>query len=199
MCKFTLIAISTVFFMPCLFGMERIVFLGDSLTAGYRMDPELAYPQLVEKALKDGGMDVSVVNAGVSGDTSAGGLRRINWILQQDIDVLFIALGVNDALRGQPPESVRRNLQGIINKAREMHPDIRIVLAGMLAPPNMGQGYRDAFDRIYPELAEAESVELMPFLLEDVAGNPELNLADGIHPNSEGQKIIAQNVFEILN
>lgn len=180
-------------------GETRIVFLGDSLTAGYQLEPEEAYPQVVERLLAARGREVEVVNAGISGDTTAGGLRRIDWLLRQDIDVLFIALGANDALRGQPVDGTRANLRGIIRKARAADPGLRILLAGMLAPPNMGKPYREAFAAVFPELAETESVELMPFLLEGVAGQPELNLPDGTHPNPEGQRIIARKVVEVLD
>lgn len=187
----------------CLFpaladGATRIVFLGDSLTAGYQLEPDEAYPKVVERLLAARGREVEVVNAGISGDTTAGGLRRIDWLLRQEMDILFIALGANDALRGQAVDGTRANLRGIIRKAREAHPGLRIILAGMLAPPNMGKPYREAFAAVFRELAETESVELMPFLLEGVAGQPELNLADGTHPNPEGQRIIARAVVEVL-
>ncbi|MFO7723983.1 MAG: arylesterase [Oceanipulchritudo sp.] len=185
--------------LPAFASGERIVFIGDSLTAGYQLEPEEAYPQIVQRLLKARGRDVEVVNAGISGDTTAGGLRRIDWLLRQEMDTLFIALGANDALRGQPVEATRENLRGIIRKAREAHPEVRIILAGMLAPPNMGEPYREAFAALYRELAETEPVELMPFLLEGVAGEPELNLADGIHPNREGQRRIAEAVANVLD
>lgn len=178
---------------------ERIVFLGDSLTAGYGLDPEQAYPKLVETALRKSGKDVTAINAGVSGDTTAGGLRRLNWILRQPVDTLFVALGANDALRGQSVEAAKSNLRDIIRTARKAHPQARIVLAGMLAPPNMGEAYRAAFNRIYPDLADSEDVELMPFLLEGVAGEPQLNLPDGVHPNAEGHRQIARQVTELLD
>lgn len=184
--------------LPIFAIAERIVFLGDSLTAGYRLEPEEAYPQVVEKILEARGRDVEVVNAGISGDTTAGGLRRIDWLLRQEMDILFIALGANDALRGQAVEGTRANLRGMIRKAREAKPGLRIILAGMLAPPNMGKPYQEAFAAVFKDLAEEESVELMPFLLQGVAGQPDLNLADGIHPNPEGQRIIAREVIKVL-
>jgi acyl-CoA thioesterase-1 len=178
---------------------ERIVFLGDSLTAGYGLDPEQAYPQIVERLLEEAGHSVETVNAGVSGDTTAGGLRRIDWLLRQEMDILFIALGANDALRGQSVEAARENLEKMIDRARETYPDLRIILAGMLAPPNMGEAYRKAFREIYPRIARDRDVELMAFLLDGVAGQPSLNLPDGIHPNAKGQRIIARAVVEALD
>lgn len=178
---------------------QRIVFLGDSLTAGYGLDPQQAYPQLVENLLEEAGHDVEVVNAGVSGDTTAGGLRRIDWLLRQEMDILVIALGANDALRGQPVEATRENLEKMIDRARQAYPDLRILLAGMLAPPNMGVPYREAFREIYPQIAKARGVELMPFLLDGVAGQPSLNLPDGIHPNAKGHRVIARAVVEVLD
>lgn len=198
MSKWMAISIAVFLFPGWTAAGERIVFLGDSLTAGYGLEAGQAYPALVEKALRERGRDVTVVNAGVSGDTTAGGLRRIDWLLRQEMDTLVIALGANDALRGQPVEATRKNLERIIEKARERYPDLRIILAGMLAPPNMGAAYRKAFDRIYPKLAKAESVELIPFLLEDVAGEPGLNLPDGIHPNVRGHRKLAETVLETL-
>lgn len=192
------IAIFLVLFFPLLAGAERIVFLGDSLTAGYGLSPEQAYPHLVGELLKRQGREVSIVNAGVSGDTTAGGLRRLGWILRQPVDTLFVALGANDALRGQSVEAAEANLRAIIRQARERHPGIRVVLAGMLAPPNMGADYQQAFAALFPRLAESEDVALLPFLLEGVAGQPELNLGDGIHPNEEGQRRIAREVARVL-
>lgn len=193
------ISILGLLLLACGLSAERIVFLGDSLTAGYGLDPEQAYPKLVETALREKGSEVTVVNAGVSGDTTAGGLRRLNWILRQPVDTLFIALGANDALRGQSVEAAKDNLRDMIRTARKAYPEARIILAGMLAPPNMGQAYEEAFAQIYPELADSENVELLPFLLEGVAGEPSLNLADGTHPNAEGHRRIARQVIELLD
>lgn len=178
---------------------QRIVFLGDSLTAGYGLDPAFAYPALVQRAADQAGLVVTVVNAGVSGDTTAGGVRRVDWVLREPAGILFVALGGNDALRGLPPEETRANLLAIIDRARQRAPGIRILLAGMLAPPNMGAPYQAAFAAVYPAVAEQAGVELMPFLLEEVAGRPELNLPDAIHPNAEGQERIARRVWEILD
>lgn len=194
-----MISMLACIFLPLALAGERLLFLGDSLTAGYGLNPDNAYPQLVEAALRARGRDVTVVNAGLSGDTSAGGLRRMDWILRQPIDTLFVALGANDALRGLPVDTTRENLRAIIHAARAKQPEVRIILAGMLAPPNLGAAYRDAFASMFPELARSESVELLPFLLEGVAGVPALNLADGIHPNVEGQKRVADLVLRVLD
>lgn len=174
---------------------ERIVFLGDSLTAGYGLDPEDAYPSLLEEMLRERGRKVEVINAGLSGDTSAGGLRRVDWILRKPVDTFVLALGANDALRGQPPDATKKNLRGIIEKVRARQPQARILLAGMLAPPNMGEAYTRKFARLYEALAREEGVERIPFLLEDVAGREALNLPDGIHPNVRGHKVIARNLL----
>jgi acyl-CoA thioesterase-1 len=152
----------------------------------------------LQSILQEDGRDISVINAGVSGDTSAGGLRRLPWIMQQEIDYLVIALGANDALRGQPTGKTGENLRKIIQTAREKQPDITIILAGMRAPPNMGADYAKQFEGIYTRLAEEESVLLLDFLLEDVAARPDLNLADGIHPNEEGQRLMAESLAELI-
>lgn len=178
---------------------ERIIFLGDSLTAGYGLDPAFAYPAVVQRLAEQEGIPLTAVNAGVSGDTTAGGLRRVDWVLRQPAQTLFVALGGNDALRGLPPEETQANLQAIIDRARELVPGLRVVLAGMLAPPNMGEPYRKAFAAVYPAVAEQSGVELMPFLLDEVAGRPELNLPDAIHPNAEGQERIAREVWKVLD
>ena len=187
----------------CLFplaglAMERIVCLGDSLTAGYGLDPDQSYPSVLESVLIERGRVVSVVNAGVSGDTSAGGARRLSWIMQQQIDCLIIALGANDALRGQPVKQTEENLRKIIQTARQKQPEVSIILTGMRAPPNMGSDYATQFQEIFPRLAKEESVLLLGFLLEDVAARPELNLADGIHPNVEGHRLIAESLVELM-
>ncbi|NBD38862.1 MAG: arylesterase [Verrucomicrobia bacterium] len=174
---------------------ERIVFLGDSLTAGYGLDPGNAYPAVLEEMLRERGKAAKVINAGLSGDTSAGGLRRVDWILRKPVDTFVLALGANDALRGQPPEATKENLRGIIDKVRARQPRARILLAGMLAPPNMGEAYAEEFAGLYKALAREKGVERIPFLLEDVAGREALNLPDGIHPNVRGHKVIARNLL----
>ncbi|MBC2607741.1 arylesterase [Pelagicoccus albus] len=176
----------------------RIVFLGDSLTAGYGIDPELAYPSLIEKRIQDQGLNYEVTAAGLSGETSAGGLRRANWILQKPADILVVALGANDGLRGMDLSDTKQNLQKIIDLARQKYPDIQIVLAGMKMPPNLGDAYTKEFSEMYPDLAQKNELPLIPFLLEGVGGHPELNIADGIHPNAEGHEILAENVWEVL-
>lgn len=179
-------------------ALERIVCLGDSITAGYGLEPEQAYPGVLEGLLRERGQAVSVVNAGISGDTTAGGLRRLSWIMQQEIDILIVALGANDALRGQPVQSTEENLRQIIRNARSRQPGIAIILAGMRSPPNMGADFSTRYEAIFPRLAKEENVPLLGFLLEDVAARPELNLGDGIHPNAKGQRLIAENLLELI-
>lgn len=175
-----------------------ILFFGDSLTAGFGLSTNEAFPALVEKKCMANGTPCKVINAGLSGETSAGGLTRIEWILRQPIDVFVLELGANDGLRGLPLDQTRKNLQAIIDKVRVKYPDVKIVIAGMMVPPNMGPDYTNDFRKIYPELANKNNATLIPFLLEDVAGYEKLNLADGIHPNQEGHKIVADNVYKIL-
>ena len=175
-----------------------ILFFGDSLSAGYGLSIEEAFPAIVEKDLKAKGINVKVVNAGLSGETTAGGLSRIDWILRQPIDIFVLELGGNDGLRGLPPDQTVKNLQGIIDKVRMKYPKVRIVLAGMMVPPNMGRQYADDFRNVFPGLAKKNNVTLMPFLLKDVGGIETLNQADGIHPNVEGHRIVARNLEPIL-
>ncbi len=172
----------------------RVVCLGDSLTAGYGLaSPEEAYPALLEQRLAKAGLDYEVINAGVSGDTSAGGLRRLDWSLQGDVRVLIVALGGNDGLRGLPPSELHDNLAAIIEGARARH--IRVLLMGMEAPPNFGDRYTRDFRAVYGTLAREDDVALIPFFLEGVAGIPRLNQADGIHPTADGQQLIADHIF----
>lgn len=177
---------------------QRVVVLGDSLTAGYGLDPDLAFPALLQTMVDESGLDFEIVNAGVSGDTSAGGVRRINWLLRQEIDVLILELGANDGLRGVSLESTRTNLQKIIDETKTKNPEADIIIAGMMVPPNLGPDYTERFKQIFPSLAENNNCLLIPFLLDGVAGQPELNLPDGIHPTAEGHQIIAENVWKIL-
>ncbi|MCH8557817.1 MAG: arylesterase [Balneolia bacterium] len=178
--------------------LKRVVIFGDSIAAGYGLDSDEAFPALIQQKVNEAGMAFEVVNAGLSGETSAAGLRRIDWILRRPVDVFVLELGGNDGLRGIDPDVTRENLSGIMTKVREANPDVRILLTGMEAPPNMGDSYTTRFREIFPELAREYDVPLMPFILEDVAGIPELNLPDQIHPTAEGHEIIAQNVWEYL-
>jgi acyl-CoA thioesterase-1 len=175
-----------------------ILVLGDSLAAGYGVDPGEAFPALLQKKLDAAGLNFAVINGGVSGDTSAGGLRRVDWYLRRRVEVLILELGGNDGLRGVPPAETRTNLQGIIDAARKAWPDIKIVIAGMRMPPNLGQEYTDAFEKIFPALARDNHAALVPFLLEGVGGKAELNGPDQIHPTAEGHRIVAENVWKVL-
>jgi acyl-CoA thioesterase-1 len=175
-----------------------ILFYGDSLTAGYGLSTEEAFPALVEKKLNKTAKVARVVNAGLSGETSAGGLTRLDWVIRQHIDIFVLELGANDGLRGLPLEQTEKNLQQIIDKVKTKYPRVKIVIAGMMVPPNMGPEYTTRFRKIFPELAKKNNAILIPFLLQDVAGNEKLNLGDGIHPNPEGHKIVAENVSKII-
>ena len=177
---------------------ETILFLGDSITAGYGIGEEQAFPALIQDRIDSLGWPYRVVNAGVSGETTAGGLRRVSWLLGQPVDVLVLELGGNDGLRGTPIEVTKQNLQAIIDSTRAQSPEADIVLAGMQVPPNLGPTYTARFRDLYPELAEANDTHLIPFILEDVGGIPELNLPDGIHPTAEGHRVVADNVWEVL-
>ena len=175
-----------------------ILFLGDSLTAGYQLVPALAFPALIQRKIDEQGLHYRALNAGVSGDTSTDGLNRLNWLFRQPVDVLVLALGANDALRGQPIDHIRSNLSEIMRLTRVRFPEVRVVLAGMLMPTNYGVEYTQAFREMYEELALEHHAVLIPFLLEGVAGRPELNLRDGIHPTAEGHAIIAETVWSYL-
>jgi len=181
---------------PTTAGRPRVVVLGDSLTAGLGLSTADSYPTLLQRRLKESGFDFEVVNAGVSGDTSAGGLSRIDWALQGDVRILIVALGGNDGLRGLPPEQLQQNLAQIIERAQARH--IAVVLAGMEAPPNYGREYIVSFHKVYPTLAKRYGVALVPFLLQGVAGTDTLNQADGIHPTAAGARIVADNVWAVL-
>ena len=178
---------------------QRILFFGDSLTAGYGLSEEQAFPAIVGKMLNDKYDNrYEIINAGLSGETSAGGKNRINWVLQQPVDILVLELGANDGLRGLPLDQTRENLQAIINMTREKNPDVQVIIAGMEVPPNLGADYASEFRKIFPELARKNNAALIPFLLDGVAGNKQLNLPDGIHPNPEGHRIVARNVLDVL-
>ena len=177
---------------------KTIVFFGNSLTAGYGLSPEQAFPALIQKKIDSLGLPYQVINAGVSGETSSGGLTRVDWILQQPIDIFILELGANDGLRGTPLSETKKNLQDIIDRVKTKYPDAKMVFAGMEIPPNMGQAYTTEFRNIYKDLAAKNNMTLIPFLLEGVGGEPELNQADGIHPNEKGSPIVAENVWKIL-
>lgn len=177
---------------------ETILFFGDSITAGYGLSEEEAFPGIIQQKIDSLGLDYRVINSGLSGETTAGGLRRIDWVLQQHVDIFVLELGGNDGLRGIDPENSKQNLQGIINKVSETYPNAEILLTGMEAPPNMGQTYTSRFREIYTELNNENDLVFMPFVLESVAGVPELNQPDGIHPTAEGHKIVATDLWEYL-
>lgn len=177
---------------------QRILFFGDSITAGYGVEEGQAFPELIQGKIDSAGWNFRVVNGGLSGETSAGGLRRVDWMLRQPFDLFVLELGANDGLRGIDPASTKENLQGIIDKVKADRPNARIVLTGMQMPPNMGPEYTERFRSVYPELAEENDVELIPFLLEKVGGEEDLNQSDGIHPNAEGHRMIAETVWEYL-
>jgi acyl-CoA thioesterase-1 len=173
-----------------------IVCLGDSITAGYGLREDQGYPALLQARIKALGLPHRVVNAGVSGDTSAGGLARMDWLLKQRIDVLFVALGGNDGLRGLGPEQMQANLSAIVEKGHAA--GAQVVLAGMRMPTNYGADYRREFEAVYPAVAKRYGVPLLPFLLEGVALNPQMNQQDGIHPTAEGAKLVEANVWKAL-
>lgn len=175
-----------------------IVFLGTSLTAGYGLEPEEAYPALLQKKIDSAGLDYRVVNAGVSGETSAGARRRIDWLLRETVSVLVVETGANDGLRGLPPDSLRANIQAILDRAKQLRPAPRLLLVGMRIPPNYGQVYSRQFEAVYPELAKANGAELVPFLLQGVGGIAALNQPDGVHPTAEGQRRMAETVWRVL-
>ena len=175
-----------------------VLFLGTSLTAGLGVDPVEAYPALIARRVDSLGLGFRVVNAGLSGETSAGGLRRIAWLLRQPVRVLVIELGANDALRGHDLAATRRNLQAIIDSAQRRDPRTVIVLAGMEAPPNLGASYTREFRALFPALARTNSAALIPFLLEGVGGNFDLNQPDAIHPTAEGHRVMAETVWRVL-
>ena len=174
----------------------RIVFLGDSLTAGYGLDKDESVPSLIQKRLQDAGYPYEVVNAGVSGDTSAGGLSRLDWSLAGDVKVLVVELGANDGLRGLPVNELKRNLTEIITRAQARN--IKVILTGMEAPPNFGPAYTSEFREVYRTLSREHDVAFVPFYLEGVAGIPSLNIADGIHPNAEGSRIVEKTIWSAL-
>jgi acyl-CoA thioesterase-1 len=178
--------------------LKTVLFFGNSLTAGYGLEPSEAFPALIQNTVDSLHLPYKVINGGVSGETTSGGIGRIDWILRQPVDVFVLELGGNDGLRGIPLMVTKKNLQAIIDKVKTKYPAAKIVLAGMEIPPNMGQDYTTEFRKIYPELATTNNLTLIPFLLKGVGGDPKLNQDDGIHPNKEGEKIVAENVWEEL-
>ena len=174
----------------------KIVFLGDSLTAGLGLPSTQSFPSLIGRKLKEKGLEYEIVNAGVSGDTSAGGLRRLDWSLDGNVRVLIVALGANDGLRGLPTSEMKKNLAAVLDRARERN--VPVILAGMEAPPNYGPDYTREFRSVYSELAAQYHVRFIPFLLQGVAGNASLNQGDGIHPNTRGAEIVADLVWKEL-
>lgn len=175
----------------------KVIAFGDSLTAGFGLSEKESYPYLLQEKLRADGYDFEVVNAGVSGDTSAGGLERIDWSLnQENVQILILELGGNDLLRGLPVEKMKENLSTIIKKAKAKN--VKVLFCGMLAPPTMGAKYQREFVAVFPDLATEHKVEFLPFILEGVAANPKLNLPDGIHPNAEGSRIMTENVYNAL-
>lgn len=189
-------------FAPTTLPAERIpkniVFLGDSITAGYGLSPEQAYPALIQKKIDGLKWPFRSVNAGLSGDTTAAGEQRLRWVMRQKVDVLVIALGANDGLRGLPPDAMGANLQKMIDFARKKEPGIKLILAGMVMPPNYGKDYTERYAAVFPALAKKNQLPFVPFLLDRVGGVSSMNQADRIHPNAEGQKVIAETVWGIL-
>lgn len=178
--------------------LKNILFFGTSLTAGYGLDPTEAYPALIQNRIDSLKMPYKVINGGLSGETSAAGKSRISWLLKQPIDVFVLELGANDGLRGLPVAQTTKNLQSIIDSVRLKYPEVKMVMAGMQVPPNMGAQYAEDFKNIFPSLARKNDMALVPFLLDKVGGVPKLNQEDGIHPTAEGDKILAENVWAVL-
>jgi acyl-CoA thioesterase-1 len=177
---------------------RTVLFVGTSLTAGYGLEPDSAYPQQIQRMIDSAGLAYDVVNGGVSGETSSGLLARLDWLLRQPFDVIVIETGANDGLRGVPIETMQANIEQTIQKIRVGRPNARIVLVQMEALPNLGRGYTQRFHDVFPAVARKAGVALIPFLLEDVAGRRELNQGDGIHPNYEGERIVARNAWKGL-
>ena len=180
-------------------AVKTILFFGDSLTAGYGLDdPSLAFPGRIQEKITAEKLPWRVINAGLSGETTAGGLRRLDWIMRQPVHIFVLELGGNDGLRGLSPDVARANLQGIIDRVRAKNPATHIVIAGMEMPTSMGADYTTSFRAIYPDLAKKNDATLIPFLLEGVGGDPKLNLPDGVHPTAEGHARVAETVWKII-
>lgn len=177
---------------------QVILFFGDSLTAGYGLDREQAFPALVQARIDSLSWNFEVFNAGLGGETSAGGLRRIDWLLRRPIDVFVLELGANDGLRGVDPQDTHANLQAIVERVQAKNPEVAVVIAGMQMPPNFGAEYAAAFAAVFPAVAQKNDAALIPFLLEGVGDQPALNLPDGNHPNAEGHRVVAETVWATL-
>jgi len=175
-----------------------ILFYGNSLTAAYGLDTKEGFPNRIQLRLDSLGLEYKVINSGLSGETTSGGLNRLDWVLNQPVAIFVLELGANDGLRGIPISESMNNLQDMIDMVKDKNPETHIILAGMQIPPNMGADYATQFKGMYPALAESNDILLIPFLLEGVAGIPALNLEDGIHPTAKGQKIVTDNVWKIL-
>jgi acyl-CoA thioesterase-1 len=179
-------------------GRRTILFLGTSLTAGLGLDPDSAYPQRIQRKIDASGLPYQVVNAGVSGETSAGLLRRLDWVLRRPADVVVVETGANDGLRGQPVAATRATIGQVLTRIRRARPTATVLLAQMEAPPNLGPEYTSAFHAMFPALAQEHGATLLPFLLEGVAGIQRLNQNDGIHPNNAGERVVTDNVWRVL-
>lgn len=177
---------------------KTILFFGNSLTAGMGLDPNVAFPALIQLKIDSLSLNYQVINSGLSGETTASGKNRLNWVLNQQVDIFVLELGANDGLRGISLDETEKNLQLIIDRVKAHNPQVVIVLSGMQIPPNLGIEYTKRFQLIFPELAKRNDIPLIPFLLKDVAGNKDLNQPDGIHPTKEGHIIVAENVWEVL-
>lgn len=184
--------------IPVQVEKKTILFFGNSLTAGWGLEPEEAFTGVIQQRIDSLGLDYQVINGGLSGETTASGLNRLDWFLEDEPYIFVLELGGNDGLRGIPVAETKKNLQQIIQKVQDRYPQAIILLAGMQIPPNMGKAYSEEFRSIFPELAKNKNVTLIPFLLEGVAGEPDLNLPDGIHPTKEGHQIVAETVWEYL-
>lgn len=197
-----LAAVALLFLLPTMLNAQssnnRILFFGDSITAGYGIDKENAFPALIQQKIDSLGWDFNAVNAGLSGETSAGGLRRVDWMLRQPVSTFVLELGGNDGLRGIDLDATKQNLQDIIDKVESKYPAAEILIAGMQVPPNMGPDYTQKFREIYPDLAKQNDAHLIPFLLNELGGDSELMQSDGIHPTVKGHKLVGQKVWEVL-
>jgi len=189
-----------LFFSVIVMAQEKktILIFGDSIAAGYGVDPEQAFPAVIQEKIDSVGLQFEVINGGLSGETSAGGLRRITWVLQRKVDIMILELGGNDGLRGIDLRSTKKNLQQIIKIARDKYPDMQVIIAGMQVPPNLGLEYTNEFVSLYPDLAEENDVPLIPLILNKVGGYDEFMQADQIHPNAVGHRVVADTVWETL-